>query len=185
MRFMYLNWCRPQSKQFVSRSFRVSVHVYEDVHSICVYTISSFAITWQLRQINKMFCFTRYLIPEICLVIWTQRITEHLQIFFDVVPYLSQKFSNWTVHVYRFDAEAMKYDNFQADRLTSTLARSWKPGTLCIKWEVGWFPKSELTYPILRRPLLALVSNGWSYGGLWRTLIYQKENLHINKVPVF
>ena len=91
MRFMYLNWCRPQSKQFVSRSFRVSVHVYEDVHSICVYTISSFAITWQLRQINKMFCFTRYLIPEICLVIWTQRITEHLQIIFDVVPYLSQK----------------------------------------------------------------------------------------------
>ena len=54
---------------------------------------------------------------------------------------------------------------------TSTLARSWNPGTLCIKWDVGWLPKSELTYPILRRPLLALVSSGWSYGGLCRTLI--------------
>lgn len=41
--------------------------------------ISRFAVARQPRQVNEMFRFTGDFVAEVCLVIWTQGVTEHLQ----------------------------------------------------------------------------------------------------------
>lgn len=56
----HLNGGWPKSKQLVSGSFSVAVHVDQNVDSILVNAIGSFSVAWDLDDKNKVHVFQQF-----------------------------------------------------------------------------------------------------------------------------
>ena len=67
-----------QSEDLVSRAFRIAVHVHQNMDAIGINAVGSFTIAWNLREIDKMLCLSRYLRTKGCAIICAKRVTEDL-----------------------------------------------------------------------------------------------------------
>lgn len=69
-----------ESKDFVSCSFGVSIHVDQDVDAILEDPVRSFAVAGNLREVNEMLCLSADLLPESGAIIGGQAVAKDLHL---------------------------------------------------------------------------------------------------------
>ena len=66
--FLYLNRSWPESKEFISSTLGITIHIYKDVYTILMDAISCFSIAWNLWN-KKIRTHTMYNLRLIQLVL--------------------------------------------------------------------------------------------------------------------
>lgn len=77
--YNHLYWCRTQSKDFISCSFSVAIHVYQDMYAISIDAICSFSVARNGGQVYEVFCISLNLLPKTGLIISCKSIAEDLK----------------------------------------------------------------------------------------------------------